>query len=245
MHAAMKCSTALAVAAAWAAVTVPAQADKPAQKADNAGASRAADAAQANKGPDNGKPGATARVEHPAAANEPGAAHRDTAKDDAALRGKSAEAHAAAPGQNGTAPGLSGEAPGRNAEAKLPGATGEDKSNDDARAERRRARRSELKQRYGVELLARATVRDELRLHAVRTARLERMRSLAATLEDATKRKKTLDRLEKLAAKEDARFEKHMAELKNDAVAKPERAKHDSDAKPENKSAQNDQAGAR
>lgn len=245
MHAAMKCSTALAVAAALAAVTVPAQADKPELKAEKAAASRGPDGAQANKASDSGKPAAPARAENPGPANQPGAANRDAPKDKTPERGKSAEAHAAAPGQNGTAPGLSGDAPGRNGEAKLPGAVGDDKSNDNGRAERRRTRRAELKDRYGMELLAQASVRDELRVHAMRVARLERMRTLAGTLDDAAKRKKMLDRLEKLAAKEDARFDKHMAELKNAPVAKPENGKPDAAGKPENKSAQNDKEGAR
>jgi hypothetical protein len=79
----------------------------------------------------------------------------------------------------------------------------------ESREERRKAKRAELKAKYG-DILDKPAVRAELRVHAQRMARLHRLERIANAKgkEDAEKR------VQALVAKENARHDKHMEELK-------------------------------
>ena len=63
-------------------------------------------------------------------------------------------------------------------------------------------------------MLQRPPVLAELKTHAWRMARLERLRALAEADTNAAKRKKTLERLDKLTAREKARHDRQMEQLK-------------------------------
>ncbi len=146
--------------------------------------------------------------------------HESHGKAEAAegARGKSDEAHAAAPGKGGEARGKSGEArpddpPGRDKDKATP----EERAR--TREQRRKQHREELKSHYGADLLHRPPILAELKTHAWRMARLERMKTLAEAIADAGKRKKTLERLDKLVEKERARHDRHMEDLRNQKAA--------------------------
>lgn len=79
-----------------------------------------------------------------------------------------------------------------------------------ARKERREKRRAEIKAKWG-DLVQHPAVRAELKVHAWRIARLNRIRSLA----DAAGKQDVVARVDSLTAKENARFEKHMETLKS------------------------------
>jgi hypothetical protein len=81
----------------------------------------------------------------------------------------------------------------------------------ETRADRRKADRDALRQKFGSELLARPTVREELKTHAIRTARLNQIKRLA---EDA-KKKNVVTRADKLIERENARHDKQMLALKS------------------------------
>jgi hypothetical protein len=76
------------------------------------------------------------------------------------------------------------------------------------RKERRAARLAKIKQKWGG-LVTHPAVRAELKVHAWRMARLDRVRELAAA-EDKTD---VVARVDKLIAKEEARHDKHMGVL--------------------------------
>jgi hypothetical protein len=208
MHHAMRGSAALAVAALLGAITAPAQADKPAQP-DPQARPKAAEPAKREQATNAAQPAAQpARTGE--AAGERGSAGHDKATEAHAARGKSAEAHAAAPGQADKARGLE-EASGHSAAP----APLDDKLRGETRAKRQQERRDQLKLRYGLELLQRAPIRAELKTHAWRMARLERMQTLAAAITNAAKRQKTTERLNKLIAKENARHERQLEQLRH------------------------------
>jgi hypothetical protein len=82
----------------------------------------------------------------------------------------------------------------------------------DTREERRKEKRAELKTKFG-DILGKPAVKAELRLHAMRLAKLHRMERLAKA-----KGKDELDkRVDALIAKENARHDKRMADLKANA----------------------------
>lgn len=170
-----------------------------------------------------------AHADKPAQADKPGQAHAADPAKAQALRGKSAQAHAAAPGQNDE-PKAKSEASGLAHEA----AELDDKRRGETRAKRQQERREQLKVRYGVELLQRAPIRAELKTHAWRVARLERMRALAAVMSDAAKRQKTMARLDKLTAKENARHERSMEQLRAQGDTTAVALRAEAGGKPEN-----------
>jgi len=154
------------------------------------------------------------KPEHPAKAQS-----RDNhgkAGADEGAHGKSAEAHAAAPGQGGEPRGKSGE-------AKPTDSPGRDKGTPEERAQtrdqRRKQHREELKAQYGGDVLKRPPILAELKTHAWRMARLDRMRTLAEAIADAGKRKKTLARVDELVKKEQTRHDRHMEQLRNQNAA--------------------------
>lgn len=79
----------------------------------------------------------------------------------------------------------------------------------EARRERAKAKKAELKAKWG-DLLGRPAVKQELRLHAMRMAKLHRMAKLAKEKgkDDLAKR------VDALVAKENARHDKRMEQLK-------------------------------
>jgi hypothetical protein len=79
----------------------------------------------------------------------------------------------------------------------------------ESRAERRKAKLAELKAKYG-DIVDKPAVRAELRLHAMRMARLHRLERIATAegKDDAAKR------VQALVTKENARHAKRMDELK-------------------------------
>lgn len=87
------------------------------------------------------------------------------------------------------------------------------------RAERRNRQLQTLRETWGVELLAAPPVRAELKTHAWRMARLERMQLLA---NDSTKpnKAKLVARVDKLIEKERERHQRHMDQLKKDPTGK-------------------------
>jgi len=80
----------------------------------------------------------------------------------------------------------------------------------DQRRERRSAQLRELRSRWGDDALKRPEVRDELREHAWRLARLKRLRELAAE----KKNEKLLSRIERLEQKENERHTQAMGHQK-------------------------------
>ena len=78
----------------------------------------------------------------------------------------------------------------------------------ETRAERRKELRTELRQKYGANL-QNAALREELRTHASRLARLNQIKRIA----DAEEKDKLEDRAEKLIERENARHEKQIAKL--------------------------------
>lgn len=78
------------------------------------------------------------------------------------------------------------------------------------RKERRAARLAEIRHHWGA-IVAEPAVRAELKVHAWRMARLDRIRELA----DAEGKKDIVARVDKLITKENARHEKHMGVLKS------------------------------
>jgi hypothetical protein len=80
------------------------------------------------------------------------------------------------------------------------------------REARRKERREDLKERWG-DLLLRPAVREELRVHARRMARLQRIEFLA----EATGKPELKTKADKLIAEEDIRFNARMAALKTEA----------------------------
>ena len=206
MHHAMRSSAALAVAALLGVSAAPAEPGKAAQPAKPA--HPAAQPAQP------AKPAQSAR--------ERGGEGRGKPDEAPGSRGKSAAAHETAPGQGDHAPGKHNE----------PETAGESKHDEGKQGERGRTRdkrrqehRDQIHGKYGSELLQRPAILAELKTHAWRMARLERMRALADAVADATKRKKTIDRLDKLIEKEKARHDRGMDHLKDQgAKAEPEHA---------------------
>ncbi len=82
--------------------------------------------------------------------------------------------------------------------------------------ERQREHKKALAQRY-VGVIERPNVREELRRHARRAALLNRALLVAQTELDAKKGAKTVERIEKLLEKEDARHEKAMLRFETEA----------------------------
>jgi len=205
MRHAMTKAAAFAVAALLGTIGVRAQADKPVER-DKAAEQKPS---AGEKAAQPGRPHDAAGPARPEAAAQRGNEAREKTDKDRDERGKSAEAHALAPGQNPDAREKRDEGAAPGVRANQNGAP-----SDEARAKRRSEQRAVLKERYGSELLQRPPVRAELERHAWRVARLARMRALAEEMTNATKRKKTLERLDKLAAKENARHERHMDQLK-------------------------------
>jgi chromosome segregation ATPase len=78
----------------------------------------------------------------------------------------------------------------------------------ETRAERRKELRAELRQKYGANL-QNAAIREELRTHASRIARLNQIKRIA----DAEEKDKIEDRAEKLIERENTRHEKQIAKL--------------------------------
>jgi len=89
---------------------------------------------------------------------------------------------------------------------------------DETRLERRRAHREKLFRQW-VNVLGRAEVQAELRLHAERTARLRRLRFVAETERKGPDQEKILARVSKLLEKENARHERAMQRLAGPAAA--------------------------
>lgn len=85
----------------------------------------------------------------------------------------------------------------------------------ETRKERRQERIAAIKKQWG-ELHARPAVRAELKVHAWRMARLNRMRALA----QAEGKDAVVARIDKLIEKEKARHQKHMETLKSKGDAK-------------------------
>jgi hypothetical protein len=79
----------------------------------------------------------------------------------------------------------------------------------ESRAERRKAHQAELKAKYG-DIVDKPAVRAELRLHGQRTARLHRLERIAT----AKGKDDDVKRVQALVAKENARHDKRMEELK-------------------------------
>jgi hypothetical protein len=101
---------------------------------------------------------------------------------------------------------------------------------DDKQAERRQTRdlrrkahRQKLLERLGAEGAVRPPILAELKTHAWRMARLERLRALAEALEDSTKRTQTIERIDKLVARETKRHERQLEQLKSQARPSPEK----------------------
>jgi hypothetical protein len=88
------------------------------------------------------------------------------------------------------------------------------------RAERRRESQEQVRKKWGDRTLAHPAVQAELKTHAWRMARLERMRLLAES-SDHPQKDKRLERIKALTDKELARHEKRMAELQKQAGGAP------------------------
>jgi hypothetical protein len=205
MRHAMRTSAACAVLALLGTIGGRARADKPAEREKPAHPNAAAK----EKAGQPGKPEHAAQPARPEPTRERDADGRDKTDEAREARGKSAEAHEQAPGQNRD------DKDQRKERRDDASAKDDDAVRDQTRAKRRLEHRISLRDRYGVELLQRPPIRAELERHAWRVARLERMRVLAEAIHDEAKRKKTLARLDALATKENARHERHMEQLKN------------------------------
>ena len=194
MHPAMRSSAALALAALFGATAAPAEPGKSAQPDKPAHS--------ATPVRERGDKGRGKADEAPA--------ERGKADEAPAVRGKSAAAREEALGQ-------ADKDRGARDEAKGPGAS----DLAQTREKRRDEHRKQLHGRYGSDALQRPPIVAELKTHAWRMARLERMRTLAEALADDGKRKKTIDRVDKLIEKEKARHERQMDHLKkqDDTVA--------------------------
>lgn len=83
----------------------------------------------------------------------------------------------------------------------------------ETRRDRRHARVEALKQKWG-DALDRTDVREALKVHEWRMARLNRMRSLLEA-SDRPNKDKAIAKLDKLIEKENARFDKKMTKLKS------------------------------
>jgi hypothetical protein len=83
------------------------------------------------------------------------------------------------------------------------------------REERKKARQDELLKKWGDKLLEHAAVRAELKVNARRSARLQRMLTLAEASEKPNKAK-IVARINKLIEKEQERHQKHMEALQKD-----------------------------
>jgi hypothetical protein len=81
----------------------------------------------------------------------------------------------------------------------------------ETRAERRRQRLAEIKQKWGA-IEDKPAARAEFKVHAWRLARLQRIRALA----EADGKTDVVARVDKLIQKENDRHEKHMAVLQKD-----------------------------
>lgn len=79
-----------------------------------------------------------------------------------------------------------------------------------SRDDRRKAAKTALKAKWGDELLEKPAVRAELRLHAQRMAKLNHMKRVA----ESSDKDELAERVEKLKAKEEARHDARMADLK-------------------------------
>jgi hypothetical protein len=86
------------------------------------------------------------------------------------------------------------------------------------RAQRRTRHQTELRARWGQEL-NKGPVVAELRLHARREAFLSRMLVVAQTERTGKDQEKLVARIEAMSAREDARHDKKMAELKASGAA--------------------------
>jgi hypothetical protein len=224
MHHAMRGSVALAAAALLSAITAPAQADKP----DSAKPAKAAPHGMEREKPEAHEKSTQTRPMNTQAPGDRASHGLERSGEAREARGKSAEAHELAPGQTGEAPGKrEGADPSR-----APGLA-DDKGREQEREKRRQAQREALEQRFGLEFLQRPPVRAELRTHAWSMARLDRMAALAETITDADKRKKTIERLSKLRARETARHERRMEQLRNPGETVPASAHVDSAGKPQ------------
>jgi hypothetical protein len=201
----MRRPRAFALAALLGAISANAQAEKPPQPDKPAQHNPGAKPAPA------GKPAHAATPALPEPARERGNDGREPVDVARSAPGKSEKAHERAPGQ-------SPDARDKRSDA-LDAAPGQSDAQADEpmRMKRRQERRAALNERYGLELLQRPPIRAELERHAWRMARLERMRALALAMTNTAKQKKTLERLDQLAAKENARHERHMDHLKNQA----------------------------
>lgn len=80
----------------------------------------------------------------------------------------------------------------------------------DTRQERRAAAKTALKAKWGDDFVTRPAVRAELRLHALRMAKLHHMKRIA----DSVEKKKLEERIDKLTDKEQARHKGRMDALK-------------------------------
>lgn len=168
-----------------------------------------------------GPKGQPAAHGHPPAAAHAAPAAKGHEKADEAAKAKGHEGdHASAKGQEAR------EAAGDNGKAK-----GKDKDKDEAdnghhkgppeavqkkleqlratRKQRRAAHLARIKQRWG-KAVAHPAVRAELKVHAWRMARLDRIKELAS----ANDKKDVVARVDKLIEKENARHDKHMGVLK-------------------------------
>jgi hypothetical protein len=207
MRHAMKSSAALAIAALLWSAAAPAEAKAPGKSGEPHGKS----------GEPHGKSG------------EPHGKSGEPHGKSGEPHGKSDEAHARAPGQN--------KEDKSDEEAKAAGAPGQDEAKAreraQTRAKRRQDRRNELKREHGVEVLQRPPVIAELKTHAWRMARLERMHDLAEDIANADKRKKTLARLEKLVTREKERHARQMEHLKTEGGTVAASARAEGAAKPE------------
>jgi hypothetical protein len=182
----MRSSAAFAFVALFAATATPAEPGKSERggKPEQAGkpAEPGAKAAERAKPAQPGQP-----------STKQGDEARDKAHEDRAKRGKSEEAHAAAPGQNKEERG---------------------EAQEQTREKRSKQHRDALEGKYGADVLQRPPVLAELKTHAWRMARLERLRALAEAQSDTAKRNQNVARLTKLTAREIARHERQMDQLK-------------------------------
>ncbi|HEY3234142.1 MAG TPA: hypothetical protein VGJ84_05470 [Polyangiaceae bacterium] len=148
---------------------------------------------------------------------------KPTAGEHAAAKGESKEGKAegkeAAKGEEGKGKEEKGKEGEK--EGELPKALQAriDKLNE-TRKERAEQMRHALEKKWGATLLMTPPVREALKVHAWRMARLERM-SLLAEAADKANKDKLIKRIQKLKEKENARFEKHMAQLREHQAASP------------------------
>jgi hypothetical protein len=91
--------------------------------------------------------------------------------------------------------------------------------------DRRREHRDRIRQKWGDEVVRTPALRNELRVHAWRLARLTRVRALA----EGENKTELIARVDSLLAKEEARHERRMAELGAKAVP-PGQAKEPGEA---------------